>query len=119
MKDRILFDECLSSKLVEYFQPIIKCTHVYDIGLEGASDQEVYEWALNNRYVIASKNGKDFVKLMPNGRPGLIWVVDGHLSLKQQRRAIYAAIRYCEGGRRPIFIRVELVGGRYECGPIE
>lgn len=116
---KILFDECLSPQLVEYFQPIIECTHVYDIGLGGSTDKKVCKWARKNNHVIASKNGKDFVKLMPNKRPGLIWLVNGDLTLKQQRKAIFAAIEHCKNGVKPVFIRVELVSsGQYECSPI-
>ena len=114
---KILFDECLSPKLVEYFRTIITCAHVHDVGLGGSSDQKICRWARKNNHVIASKNGRDFVELMPNGHPGLIWLVDGHLTLKQQRKAIFAAIEYCKGRRA--FIRVELMSdGRYECSPI-
>lgn len=114
---RILFDECLSPQLVEYFRPSIECTHVHDVGLGGKSDKEVCKWAWKNNHVIASKNGRDFVKLMPNRKPGLIWLVDGHLSVKQQRKAISAALKYCKG-RGVVFIRVELVEGKYECEEI-
>jgi predicted nuclease of predicted toxin-antitoxin system len=115
---RLLFDECLSPKLVEYFRSIINCTHVQELGLEGSSDREVYEWALKNDHVIATKNGKDFVRLMPNRRPGLIWLVDGKLTTGQQRKAMYAAIRYCEGGEEA-WIKVKLVGKRFVCERIE
>ena len=115
---RILFDECLSPQLVDYFQPIIQCSHVHDVGLSGKTDKEVCRWAYKNSHVIATKNGRDFVKLMPNKRPGLIWLVDGHLSPKQQQKAILAAIKYCKNGGRPVFIRVELGDQGFECEPI-
>jgi len=68
---KVLLDANISWKLAEILEPIYgKCDHVDLIGLNvPATDKDIWNYALNNGYIIITKD-TDFVDLMEiNGFP--------------------------------------------------
>ena len=73
---RLLFDNHLPVQLAVFLRwRGHECTHVCDVGLDEASDLEVWTYATREQWVVVSKD-EDFVSLA--NRPGdsgrLIWV---------------------------------------------
>ena len=62
---KILLDANISWKLVEKLKPIFgECSHVDLIGLDvPAEDKDIWDYALNNGYIIITKD-TDFADLM-------------------------------------------------------
>jgi predicted nuclease of predicted toxin-antitoxin system len=77
---RLLFDENLSFRLVAILRVSYPdCTHVRDVGLVGASDQRIWEFARSNGWTIVSKDNdfrqRTFVEGMP---PKVVWLDVGN-----------------------------------------
>lgn len=81
---KLLFDQNLSPKLVEYFTEYFDdCKHVHMIGLGKSADSEVWEFAKSNGYTIVSKDS-DFNNLVTyfGFPPKVIWLRRGNCSTK-------------------------------------
>jgi predicted nuclease of predicted toxin-antitoxin system len=55
--------------------------HVFDLGLGGASDKEIADWAVANEAIIISKD-EDFLALRLPDRFSLIWLRVGNATTK-------------------------------------
>ena len=79
---RLLFDHNLSPRLVRALADLYpEAVHVRSLGLESASDQEVWDRALSENRVIVSKD-EDFHQrsLVQGHPPKVIWIRLGNCS---------------------------------------
>jgi predicted nuclease of predicted toxin-antitoxin system len=80
---RLLFDQNLSPRLVRLLSEVYPgCSHVYDLGMERASDTEVWDYAAEHGYTIVSKDA-DFHQrsLLLGAPPKVIWLRQGNCSV--------------------------------------
>ncbi len=88
----LLFDQNISPKLVGRLADLYpNSIHVQSVGLERASDQEVWEFAKREGYVIVSKDA-DFSELsMYFGfPPKIVWIRLGNASTTEIETALRA-----------------------------
>jgi Uncharacterized protein conserved in bacteria len=90
---RLLFDQNLSSRLVELVVGRFpESLHVLHVGLSTATDVEVLEFALGQDLVVVTKD-KDFADLVTsrgNG-PRILWVMLGNVTTDEISEAILDA----------------------------
>lgn len=80
---RLLFDQNLSPRLVRLLSDVYPdCSHVHDLGMDRASDTEVWNYAAEHRYTIVSKDA-DFHQrsLLLGAPPKVVWVRKGNCSV--------------------------------------
>lgn len=79
---KLLFDENLSFKIVENIQDIFpESIHIKDIGLEKALDQQIWEYARDNKFLIVTKDSDFWEKTLLYGHPPkIIWICRGNCS---------------------------------------
>jgi predicted nuclease of predicted toxin-antitoxin system len=73
---KLLLDENLSPRLIAALQDLYSGSlHVRDCGLRGASDAQIWRYALENGFAIVSKDS-DFAQrsLLLGGPPKVIWL---------------------------------------------
>jgi predicted nuclease of predicted toxin-antitoxin system len=82
---RLLFDENLSPKLVMALADVFPdSAHVDRIGLGGSSDDEVWNYARQQGFVLVSKDSDFYDKSMLYGHPPkVIWIKRGNCSNRQ------------------------------------
>jgi len=82
---KLLFDENLSPKLVAALADIYpESAHVDRIGLGGESDNEVWNYAKANHYIIVSKDSDFYDKSILFGHPPkIIWIKRGNCPNRQ------------------------------------
>lgn len=92
---KLLFDENLSPRLVEAFQPDFPAsTHVHLVGLGSASDEEVWRYARENGYTIVTKDADYQERTLIDGfPPKVIWIRLGNVTTAE----IEAALREFHG----------------------
>jgi predicted nuclease of predicted toxin-antitoxin system len=79
---KLLLDENLSRFLVRRLEDLFpSSTHVANAGLESSSDQVIWDYAVNNGFVIVSKDS-DFHQrsFLFGAPPKVIWINAGNLS---------------------------------------
>jgi predicted nuclease of predicted toxin-antitoxin system len=77
---KLLFDENLSPHLVQRLaEPFPDSMHVDDVGLHGRADFEIWNWARDNGFAIASKDD-DFRQLsfLNGAPPKVLWLSVGN-----------------------------------------
>lgn len=77
---KLLLDENLSFRLVRALQPYFpESKHVKELGLSGADDLTIWEYARAHGFTIVSKDA-DFHQLafLKGGPPKVIWVQQGN-----------------------------------------
>ena len=77
---KLLFDQNLSFRLVAQLSDIFpESTHVRDVGLASASDDELWAYATRHGFVIVSKDAdfhqRSFLEGFP---PKIIWIQRGN-----------------------------------------
>ena len=80
---RLLFDQSLSRRLVRLLSDVYPdCSHVHDLGMDRASDTEVWNYAAEHGYPIVSKDA-DFHQrsLLLGAPPKVVWVRKGNCSV--------------------------------------
>jgi predicted nuclease of predicted toxin-antitoxin system len=73
---KLLFDENLSHRLVGLLAPLFPgSTHVRDVGLAQAQDQEIWTYAVEHGLAIVSKD-EDFAEraLLEGPPPKVVWI---------------------------------------------
>ena len=81
---RLLFDQNISQRIVKHLEDIFpNSTHIKFVGLQDASDIEVFRFAKNNDYTIVTFDS-DFVDLnvLKGIPPKIIWLKTGNLTTK-------------------------------------
>ena len=78
---RLLFDENLSFRLVrELADAYPDSAHVRDVGLRGAEDQRIWEYAAEHGFLLASKNTDFYQRSLVYGAPPkVIWLRSGNV----------------------------------------
>jgi predicted nuclease of predicted toxin-antitoxin system len=90
MAGRLLFDENLSPRLpgvvADGFPGSV---HVRDVGLKGATDEEIWTFAGKNGFTIVTKDD-DFrgLSLLRGAPPKVIWLLIGNTSTQEIRRIL-------------------------------
>ena len=80
---RLLFDQNLSPRLVRLLADVYpECSHVYDLGLDRASDTEIWNYAAEHGLTIVSKDA-DFHQrsLLLGAPPKVVWIRQGNCSV--------------------------------------
>ncbi len=79
---KLLLDENLSRRIVPFIQESYpESTHVVLVGLEQADDQCIRQWAINNDFIIMTKDA-DFYEMsrLYGQPPKIIWLKMGNQS---------------------------------------
>lgn len=82
---KLLFDENLAPSLVPALADIFpQSKHVARIGLDAASDHEVWEYARKHQYTLVSKDS-DFheLSLLYGSPPKVVWIRRGNCTTRQ------------------------------------
>jgi predicted nuclease of predicted toxin-antitoxin system len=82
---RLLFNQNLSPRLVESLSDVYPgSSHVSLVGLDRASDAEVFNYALDNGYALVSKD-VDFVELAQarSPSPKVVWLRLGNCTTSE------------------------------------
>lgn len=82
---KLLFDHNLSPKLVGRLSDVFsECQHVAELGMDRASDKEVWEYARDNGLVIVTKDA-DFgeFSLIWGTPPQVIWIRRGNCTTSE------------------------------------
>ncbi len=79
---KLLFDENLSHKLAERLSDAFPdSTHVRNVGLKSADDPDVWKYAVENRFVIVSRDSDLHDRSLAFGfPPKVIWIRLGNCS---------------------------------------
>ena len=100
---KLLLDHNLSPKLVRLLADVYPaCTHVHDLGMDQASDTEVWQYAAEHGFTIVSKDA-DFHQrsLLLGAPPKVVWLRIGNCSVAESAAALrerYIPIRcFIEG----------------------
>lgn len=104
---RLLFDENLAARLVPALSDAYpESAHLTDVGLLGAADLAIWDFAGRNGFVLVSKD-EDFQRLsiLHGPPPKVIWIRRGNCStddiarlLRDNRRDIEAFAEHEEAG---------------------
>ena len=76
---RLLFDQNISRKALGAVRDVFpECVHVLDVGLDQATDREIWEYAEVNELVIVSKDS-DFrgLAFLAGPPPKVVWIRAG------------------------------------------
>jgi predicted nuclease of predicted toxin-antitoxin system len=82
---KLLFDQNLSPKLADSFSDKFNGTmHLQDLGLDGAEDMVVWEYAKSNSFTIVTKDS-DFNNMVSlfGFPPKVIWIRKGNCTTQQ------------------------------------
>lgn len=82
---KLLFDENLSPRLGERLIDVFPLSvHVHSVGLSGAHDRDVWEFAKTNDYLIVTKDS-DFeeLSLLSGFPPKVVWLRRGNCTTGQ------------------------------------
>jgi predicted nuclease of predicted toxin-antitoxin system len=89
---RVLFDENLSARLLsELTDAYPDCAHVVHLGLAGASDRKIWQYAQDRGFAIVTKD-EDFHRLsvLYGPPPKVIWIRLGNCSTAEIVRLLRA-----------------------------
>jgi predicted nuclease of predicted toxin-antitoxin system len=87
---KLLLDHNLSPRLVRLLAEVYpECTHVHDIGMDRASDTEVWHYAAEHGFTIVSKDS-DFHQrsLLFGSPPKVVWLRIGNCSVAESATAL-------------------------------
>ena len=77
---RLLFDHNLSPRLIRLLADVYpECSHVQDLGMDKASDSEVWNYAAEHEYTIVSKDADR--SLVRGAPPKVVWIRLGNCSV--------------------------------------
>lgn len=93
---KLLFDQNLSHRLTEHTREAFPGTvHVKDIGLDSASDTEIWEFAKKEGFTIISKDSDFHQRSFLFGHPPkVIWIQRGNCSTTQISKIILENISH-------------------------
>jgi predicted nuclease of predicted toxin-antitoxin system len=95
---KLLFDENLSSRLVESLEDVYPDSqHVHNLGLGGADDSAVWEYARKHSFAIVSKDS-DFAErsVLANEPPKIVWIRLGNCTtadIEERLRSAHEVVR--------------------------
>jgi predicted nuclease of predicted toxin-antitoxin system len=87
---RFLFDQNISHRILKYLSTSIEATHVRNVRLINSSDQEIWEYAQKNKYIIVTQDS-DFndIYLLKGFPPKIIWIKSGNLKTSEIAELIH------------------------------
>lgn len=96
---KLLLDHNLSPRLVRVLAEVYpQCTHVYELGMERASDTELWLYAAENGLTIISKDADFHQRSLAFGSPPkVVWLRIGNCSVAESAvvlRERYVSIRH-------------------------
>jgi predicted nuclease of predicted toxin-antitoxin system len=101
---KLLFDQNLSPRLVRLLADIYpESSHIHQLGMDRASDSDIWRFAAENGYTIVSKDA-DFHQrsLVLGGPPTVVWLRLGNCSVVQTasllRKAFEAVAHFHDDG---------------------
>ena len=88
---KLLLDQNISPRLVERLIDIFPTSHVSSLGLERASDEEVWVYSHENDYIIVTKDS-DFndLAVLRGFPPKVIWLRLGNCTTDQVEETLRA-----------------------------
>lgn len=91
---RLLFDHNLSRRLVRALSEVFPgSTHVRDVGLASAGDDDVWAYALAHGFLIVSKDSDSHQRSFVHGAPPkIVWVRLGNCSTAQVEAILRARV---------------------------
>ena len=91
---KLLFDENLSHKLADYLSDLFpNSTHVRNVGLKSSDDPEVWKFAVDNDFIIVSKDADMHDRSLLFGfPPKVIWIRLGNCSTQDVEKLVRAEI---------------------------
>jgi predicted nuclease of predicted toxin-antitoxin system len=84
---RLLIDEHLSPRLVKWLaERGVPAQHVAHVGLAGAADPDVWDYAFAHDFAVVTMNARDFLRLATGAplHPGLIVLRESGLTRDEQ-----------------------------------
>jgi predicted nuclease of predicted toxin-antitoxin system len=96
---KVLLDHNLSPRLVRQLADIYPvCDHVHDLGMDRASDTEVWRYAAEHGYTIISKDADFYQRSVVLGSPPkVVWVRLGNCTVAESAK--FLRERYIEVSR--------------------
>jgi predicted nuclease of predicted toxin-antitoxin system len=87
---KLLLDEHLSRRIVPFLQGVYPgSTQVALIGMERASDREIWEYAQTNGFVIVTKDSDFYdLSLVLGAPPQVVWLKTGNTTKAAVTRAL-------------------------------
>lgn len=87
---KLLLDENLSQRIIPFIEPVYQgSTHVALVGLERANDQEVWEFARKEGYILVSKDSDFYdLSLLYGAPPQVVWIRHGNTGKATVVRAL-------------------------------
>ena len=80
---RFLIDAQLPPALARYLEALShEASHVVDVGLEGARDEQIWDFAVANSAIIVTKDG-DFaaMRTLREAGPAVVWIRLGNTTI--------------------------------------
>lgn len=102
---KLLLDENLSPRLAAKANKLgIPSVHVAHVGLAGRSDPDIFRYAGDNDFIVATLNAGDFLTLAANIdlHPGLIVLRVAGLSANEQWEHLAPVLRHIRDQSDPI-----------------
>jgi predicted nuclease of predicted toxin-antitoxin system len=81
----LLFDQNLTPRQIRLLSDVYpECSHVHDLGMDTASDTELWNYAAERGYTIVSKDA-DFHQrsLLRGAPPKVVWIRQGNCSVSE------------------------------------
>jgi predicted nuclease of predicted toxin-antitoxin system len=96
---KVLLDHNLSPRLAQLLADVYPaCAHVHDLGMDRASDTEVWRYAVEHGYTIVSKDADFYQRSVVLGSPPkVIWLRVGNCTVAQSASILRE--RYVEVSR--------------------
>ncbi len=107
---KLLFDENLSPRLVELLDALYPGSrHVASIGLEGKSDQEIWDHAAANEFIIVSKDNDFRQRCFVLGPPPkVLWLSVGNAGTSAIRTLLEnarpAVVEFAENAEEALLV---------------
>ena len=82
---KLLFDQQLSPRLVNLLSPLFPgSSHVHDLGLGRATDDEIWQYARDNAFILVSREADlSDISALKGFPPKLIWIRIGNCTITQ------------------------------------
>jgi predicted nuclease of predicted toxin-antitoxin system len=114
---KLLFDENLSRRLGRILADLYpESTHVEDVGLLGARDAEIWEYAKEHGYLLVSKDTDFYERSVLYGAPPrLIWLRIGNASVRDTAALLrdnYIIVRHFHDESESPFLALPPMSGR-------
>ena len=89
---KLLFDENISHKLPKMLSGLFPgSSHVRDCSLKGSTDDEIWDYARNDHFIVVSKDSDFYQRALLRGSPPkVVWLRIGNCSTQMIRDLLEA-----------------------------